>query len=203
MMETKYRVYPTLLNAFGKYLASPSEMAKLELLNRINRVPDFDTDTLSKLKKGISFEHAVLKNTMHRFDPAHIEAVRELLPKRNVTQKKVSFNHHSIHFYGIADVVGEGRVIDLKTTSRYKSGKFSYNFQTLYLFALKNAGCHTMEYIVYDFENIYIEKYTLENIDFGLMLHQMEWFAEFLDQNRPLIKDKKIFIEASEYDLFR
>lgn len=190
-----FQFYPTLLNEFSKYLRNPDDIHHRQLLNRINRVADFDQETLNRFKKGISFEDAVLKNKAHSYDPEIIASVRAMMPQRRVTQKLIQFTYQNIRFYGYADVVGERRVIDLKTTANYQPGKFAFNFQNLYLYGLRNEGCDQMDYIVYDFKKIHIETYHACEYDFGLMLHQMELFTEFLNENRRFIRDKKIFIE--------
>ncbi|NBA86322.1 hypothetical protein GVN16_11145 [Emticicia sp. CRIBPO] len=195
MQTLEFQFYPTLLNEFGRYIRNPDETHFRQLLNRINRVPDFDEETLKRFQKGMSFEDAVLKNKPSSYDPVLLEKVRSMLPKRRVTQKLIRFTHENIRFYGYADVVGERRVIDLKTTSSYQPNKFAFNFQNLYLYALRNEGCDRMDYIIYDFREVYVETYYASEYDFGLMLHQMELFAEFLNENRKLIRDKKIFID--------
>ena len=202
MPDVKYRVYPTLLNEFGKYLNSPTQDAKRSLLNRINRVSDFDQETLIKFKKGISFEEAIVKNRSHNFDPKIIEEAQKLLPTVKISQVPLKFIFGNIQFYGFADLVGEGRVIDIKTTASYKPFKYQYNFQMLYLYALKDKGCVQMDYLIYDFQKIYVETYFLSTFNFNPMLHQMTLFADFLEKNRPLINDRKIFVENDINGLF-
>lgn len=202
MADIRYRVYPTLLNTFAKYLSNPSLENRNSLLNRINRISDFDEETLTKFRKGTSFEDAVLKNKKSDFDTVIIEKVKEMLPKSYVSQLAVKFNYGEVQFYGFADVAGEGRVIDIKTTSSYKENKYKTNFQNLYLYALKDQGFTQMEYIIYDFENIIHEIYPLETYDFSLQLHYMEMFKEFLEENRRFITDKKIFVEPQVGGLF-
>lgn len=202
MSDIKYRLYPTLLNEFGKYLSSPTLEMRTQLLNRINRIRDFDDDTLKRMKKGSNFEDAVLKNKSHGFDNQIVERVRQLLPVVRIAQMPIKFVYQNIQFYGFADVVGEGKVIDIKTTSSYKANKFQNNFQNLYMYALKDKGCTSMEYIIYDFKEIHIETYLLETFDFNPMLHHMELFAEFLEENRSYISDKKIFVKEIVGGLF-
>jgi hypothetical protein len=202
MADIRYRVYPTLLNEFAKYLSSPSLENRNALINRINRVSDFDDETLAKFRKGVNFEDAVIKDKPSNFEKEIIDEVRSILPKNYTSQLAVKFNHAGVQFYGYADVVGEGRVIDLKTTSNYKPNKFKTNFQNLYLFALKEKGFTQMEYIIYDFQTIHHEVYPIHNYDFSLQLHYMEMFTEFLDENRRFITDKKIFVEPQIGGLF-
>lgn len=202
MSDIKYRIYPTLLNEFGKYLGSPTLEMRTQLINRINRVRDFDDATLKRMKNGSSFEDAVLKSRPHSFENKIVDEVRSRLPTTRVEQMPIKFIHLDIQFYGFADVVGEGKVIDIKTTSSYKPNKFQHNFQNLYMYALKDKGCTGMEYIIYDFKEIHTEIYLLAQYDFGPMLHQMELFTQFLEQNRKFISDKKIFVEEVSGGLF-
>jgi hypothetical protein len=202
MANIKYRIYPTLLNEYAKYLHDPSTEKFNQLLNRINRISDFDEQTLLKFKKGIRFEEAVVKNMPHNFEPAIINNAKALLPKARVLQMPVKFNHNAIQFYGFADVVGEGRVIDLKTTSSYKNHKFKDNPQNLYMYALKNQGCVQMEYIVYDFSTIHHEIYRLESYDFKPLLGLLDEFSVFLEKNRHRITDPKLFVKEQREGLF-
>ena len=202
MSDIKYRLYPTLLNEFGKYLGSPTLEMRTQLLNRINRIRDFDDATLKRMKNGSNFEDAVLKKKPHVFEKKIVEEIRNMLPTSRIEQMPIKFTHQNIQFYGYADVVGEGKVIDIKTTSSYKPNKFQHNFQNLYMYAHKDKGCTSMEYIIYDFTEIHIETYSLATYDFGAMLHHMELFTEFLEENRPFITDKKIFVEEVSGGLF-
>ena len=202
MSDIKYRLYPTLLNEFGKYLGSPTLEMRTQLLNRINRVRDFDDATLKRMKKGSNFEDAVLKKKPHVFENKIVEEIRNMLPTSRIEQMLIKFTHQNIQFYGFADVVGEAKVIDIKTTFSYKPNKFQHNFQNLYMYALKNKGCSSMEYIIYDFKEIHIEAYSLATYEFAAMFHHMELFTEFLEENRPFITDKKIFVEEVSGGLF-
>ena len=152
-LNYQFHFYPTLLNEYQRYLNAPSLVTKGKLLNRINRVPERDPEVLDRFKKGISFESAVLKNRAGEFKLNLIQEAFDLLPKRKKTQQLLSFQHQNIRFYGYADVLGEGRVIDLKSTAKHRPGRHDLNFQTLYLYALIDAGFKQMEYIICDFEN--------------------------------------------------
>lgn len=190
-----FNFYPTLLNQYHRYLNNPSEESRVKLLNKINRVPETDPEILARFKKGISFETAVLKNKPGDFETKLIEEAASLLPKRRKTQQLLSFNHKNIRFYGYADVLGEARVIDLKSTAKHKAGRHDFNYQTLYLYSLIDAGFKSMEYIICDFDKIYVETYSAATYDFDSMLLEMESFREFLLENKAQVKDKKIMIE--------
>jgi hypothetical protein len=192
MEQFDFQFYPTLLNEYHRYLSNPDEDAKQNLLNRINRVPISDPALLAKFKKGISFETAVLKNESGEFKLELINEASALLPTKRKAQQFLSFQHKNIRFYGYADVVGESRVIDLKSTSNHKPGRHDFNFQNLYLYTLIDAGFKSMDYIICDFVNIYVESYHIEDYDFESMLKEMESFRDFLIENQADITDKKI-----------
>lgn len=194
------RVYASLLDEFGRYQRGVS--TKENLLNKINRIRDFDDETFSRMQRGTRFEKAVLKDAPHEFDAAIVNAVRALLPKNYATQYAVSFIDRKTLFYGYADVVGDRRVIDIKTTANFNPEKYRNSFQNLYLYALKNQGAEKMEYIVYDFKTLHHLVYTFQEIDFSFFLNNMNAFMEFLELNRNHITDTKIFMPDNELPLF-
>lgn len=196
----KYRFYPSLLDEFGRFLAG--KVTKQNLLNRLNRIRDFDEETFQRMQRGIRFENAVLKNTRHDFKPQIIKEVKAMLPKDFSSQFSVSFIFKDIQVYGFADVVGERRIIDLKTTANYTPQKYQSGFQNLYLYALKDYGAETMEYIVYDFERIHHLVYKIEEMDFQPYFDNMLAFREFLEENRNEITDQKVFVKPKENQLF-
>lgn len=197
-----YQFYPTILNEYQRYLNRPTAEQKEQLLRRINRIPEFDSELLAKFQKGISFEEAVLKDKPHDFSEEMVQQARNWLPKRSKTQQLVQFVFQNIRFYGYADVVGEGRVIDIKTTSNYRTNQHETNFQNLYLYGLKAAGFRQMEYLIYDFKTLHVETYYLDSYDFQPMLDKMVLFSQFIEQHKTLITDKKIRIEEPEGGLF-
>ncbi len=192
MENVTYHFYPTLLNHFFRYQQNDNEEAKLELLKSINRQRTFSEEQLQKMKNGSKFEDAVLKETAHHFQPEIINKVKTLLPTAFKTQVLVSFMFENIKFYGYADVVGQNRIIDLKFTHQHKADRHLFNFQNLYLFALKNWGFTQMEYIISDNEKVYQEQYDLKSYDFDFLLQKMTEFRDFVDENRGYITDKKI-----------
>ncbi|KPM47484.1 hypothetical protein [Jiulongibacter sediminis] len=200
-MNYQFHFYPTLLNEFQRYFKEPDQESKKRLLNRINRIPETDPEVLQKFKKGIRFEEAVLKDKSSEISFELIEEARSLLPISRKTQQLVSFIHQNIRFYGFADVLGEERVIDLKSTAKHRPGRHDLNFQNLYLYALQDYGFKSMEYIICDFEQIFVESYQLREYDFDPLLQQMEEFRAFVLAHRNLITDKKI-IQEIQPDLF-
>ena len=185
-----------------------------DLINQINRVPfptteamqrgnDFETDVeLMAVHGHDSWKHPALpyspncvnkKTGQTNFE--YIEVLKEVvdcLPWAFTTQKLASRVHKNIEFYGKIDFAGVGKIIDTKFTSQYQFPKFKNSFQNLYLWATQNEGFRSMEYLVTTGKIVYKESYGLD-YNFAELLEQMEMFVEFVEHNRHLISDKKIF----------
>ena len=105
----------------------------------------------------------------------------------------------SVLLYGYLDELMPFKVVDIKTTSKYNAFKFRNNWQHIvYPYCLNNSGIfiNEFEYLVTDFSNVFIESYTFnkEN-DLPKLIEHCESLIEFIETNRGLITDKKIFNE--------
>lgn len=201
----RYNFYPTILNEYVRYLKNPNSETFRQLINRINRVPILDDTLREKFAKGISFEAAVLKNKPHDFTQQLVDKAKELLPNKWKSQQLVELIHGPIRFYGYLDVIGDQRVIDIKTTQTYLPGKHETNFQNLYAYALREKGIKTMEYFICDFHQIYVERYDVSTYPFSHLLEKMESFTQFIEENKGQITDAKIRVEtknSSQMTLF-
>ena len=149
--------------------------------------------------RGVSFEEAVVKGTNEdRFDPEIIKKVRKLLPRPIVeTQVYCQWEIDDVLFYGYVDLIGKFKAVDLKTTASYQPGRFVHNHQNLYLHALKRKGIKLMEYVITDFTDVYVESYTLTH-PIDKQLEEIQLLKTFLEEHRPLITDKKIFVLPGE-----
>lgn len=194
-MSINYRFYPSLLNVFSRYLRGGNLSAQ-ELIDSINRVP---TPTTAAQERGISFEDAIVKGTDEaRFDPEIIRKVRKLLPRPIVdTQVYCQWQIDDVLFYGYVDLIGKFKAVDLKTTSSYQPGRYLHNHQNLYLHALKQKGIKLMEYVITDFSEVYVESYALTH-PIDRQLEDIRLFKAFLEEHRPLITDKKIFMAPGD-----
>lgn len=193
MLMINYRVYPTLLNTFSWYLRG-GNISEQEMIAMINRVP---TPTTAAQERGISFEEAVVKGTDEaRFDPDILIKVRKLLPRPIVdVQVYCQWEIEDVLFYGYVDLIGKYKAVDLKTTASYQKDRYVNNHQNLYLHALKRKGIRLMEYVITDFTDVYVESYALTH-PIDRQLEEIRQFKQFLEQNRALITDKKIFVSA-------
>lgn len=99
--------------------------------------------------------------------------------------------------YGVIDEILPGRVIDIKTTSRYTFPKYTHGWQSkIYPYCLAKEGIivDEFEYMVTNFRDTFSETYSFnfekaeKQIRVGL-----EHFIKFIEDRRHLITDKKIF----------
>lgn len=190
-----------------------------ELINRINRVP-FDSEaadkgtafndlidwlisdkadadlTITKTDYKVRYnnrEFTFARSLCNKVAKEMIEAI----PQYRV-EAELPTRYGNVLVYGIIDELLPLKVVDLKTTKNYSFGKFRNNFQHLvYPYALMQNGSDIREFEYYVVErdrNIYKETYVFEpSRDIPILREHCEQFVEFLENNKELITDKKIF----------
>lgn len=195
-----------------------------ELVNRINRVP-FDSeaadrgtafnevvDALIEMRKprGMDAErtadnasYLVAYNGRRFAFP--IALCREFARyyRGALTQQRVSAPLPTalgtVELYGVIDELMPLSVHDIKTTGNYYVGKFKGHWQHMvYPYCLMKNGSDVrlFEYNVTDFRQTYTESYTfVPERDIPRLVAHCEDFIRFLQENRELITDKKIFAE--------
>jgi hypothetical protein len=103
----------------------------------------------------------------------------------------------NVEVYGYIDELKPDKVCDIKTTKQYHAFKFKQNWQHIvYPYCLLQNGnfIYDFEYNVTDFKNIFKECYTFNpETDIQRLTLHCEAFIEFLEANKELITDKKIF----------
>lgn len=197
-----YKFYPSLLNSFHNYMTEegyekdgvdvPFETME-SLINKINRVKTPQTEAQGK---GKDFEDAVFglpPSFGNVFDEQLLQAFREHLPTYCMRNKFIELYLDDVHLYGFADIVGEGKVVDVKTASRYAFPKYLTDHQNLYLLALKDDGVSQMDYVITNFNDVFKESYHIDNLDFSVQHNEIERFKAFCFDNRDLITDLKVF----------
>lgn len=109
----------------------------------------------------------------------------------------LSTKYGNVMLYGYIDELMPFFMADIKTTSRYNAFKFKDNWQHIvYPYCLKCMDIHidTFEYRVTDFKSVWSEVYNFNPItDVPKLINHCEAFIEFLEQNKDLITDTKIF----------
>ena len=112
-------------------------------------------------------------------------------------EAEISTRYGNVLLYGYIDELMPDKVCDIKTTSHYKAFKFrNHNQHLVYPYCLLEMGndIHTFEYNVTDFKAIYDEIYVFdEELHTPLLKNRLESFISFLEANRNLITDRKIF----------
>lgn len=103
----------------------------------------------------------------------------------------------NVLLYGYIDELLPMSVHDIKTTGSYYVGKFKDHWQHIvYPYCLMQNGSDVrmFEYNITDFRNTYTETYTfVPERDISILANHCEDFIRFLNDNRDLITDKKIF----------
>jgi hypothetical protein len=190
MHTLHYKVYPSLLNSFARYLEGKKN--KQELIDQINRVP---LPTTPAQNRGASFESAVIKGIHEdEFDHRILEQVRSLLPRPMLnTQVYCEYVLNDVLIYGFVDVIGKTLAVDIKTTGKYHENYFISNHQNFYLPALKSKGIQTLRYVITDFRSVFQEEYDRFS-DFSVQESQVQLFVQFLEEHRNLITDSRIFV---------
>jgi hypothetical protein len=205
----KYKIYPTLLDAYQWYLESESDEALKDLLNKINRVP-FTSEAAAKgtafnnavdllkgkeipsdeyyTQDGFEFRTDILKEFVSKFSPAvHQVYTEAILP----TSKG------DVLLYGFCDEVMAYKGHDIKTTGSYDFPKYTRNMQHLvypYCFNQSGVKMDSFEYNITNFSSIYAEEYVYNaERDTQRLVNICERFIEFLELVRDDITDKKIF----------
>lgn len=164
---------------------------EIDLIERINRVKK---PTTNAQQKGIDFEKAVILGQGEEFfEESVIEKTRNLLPQKYKTQFYVESRHKNCLIYGYVDLVGNDVAFDLKTTHTYTPNRFHQNHQNLYLLGLQKYGIEQLNYVITDFQEVYVESYHLNSYDFNPLYTEIEAFIDFLEDHKKFIRDKKIF----------
>lgn len=105
----------------------------------------------------------------------------------------------NVLLYGYIDELLPMSVHDIKTTGSYYVGKFKDHWQhMIYPYCLMQNGndVRSFEYNITDFKSTYTESYTfVPERDIPIITDHCEEFIRFLNDNRDLMTDKKIFAE--------
>lgn len=104
--------------------------------------------------------------------------------------------------YGVIDELMPNSVHDIKTTGNYSVGKFKDHHQHLvypYALMMNGSDVRTFEYNIVEFNRGYVVDTFTETYVFNperdtpILVEHCESFIHFLEDNRDLITDKKVF----------
>jgi len=213
MEKVKYQIYPTLLDSFYWYKRGYNE--KEEFINKINRVK---SEMPEAARKGVAFESCVnnliktgvvneplMQASFFEMDGFSfkgdivLKIAKKLQNAKNI-QEYIQANVHTpaglIKVYGFIDFSYPDMQVDLKTTGSYKPSKYAINNQHKcypLLNQLNGGSVSKFNYVVTDFEQMYIEPYVHSKSMIDEFIFNLVEFTEFLEANRGIITDKKIF----------
>jgi len=208
----KYNIYPTLLDGFYWYKRGYNTLD--EFIGRINRVK---TPMPEAAKKGVEFEGVInmlLKANNHKslMDVEYYqtenfvfktEIVNRIASKLANAVKQQEYIEAivetpvgGIKVYGFIDYSYPDMFVDLKTTGSYKKDKYKINNQHKcypLLAQINGRPINKFNYLVTDFQQMYIEPYNHTQSMTDEFIFNLVEFTEFLEANRDLITDTKIF----------
>lgn len=143
---------------------------------------------------------ATYKNQLFKF-PMSLCIEFATYYKGALTQQNVEgileTKYGNVKVYGYIDELMPFKIADIKTTSKYFAGKYRKNWQHIvYPFCLNQNGIliTEFEYAITDFKNSWTELYNFRaEIDTPKLVEHCEMLIEFLEQNKVLITNTKIF----------
>jgi hypothetical protein len=212
----KYKLYPTVLNNFLYYLEDDSDEGLQKLLDSINRKP-FESEAANKgnafnelVDKAIKDNEqrlSVIENGQEEIDYNGFKFKSKIvldfadkfegaLPQVFV-KAELQTSLGNVLLYGFVDETLAYKQSDIKTTGNYTFPKYNGTCQhLLYPYCAREKGImiETFEYYITDFNNIYSEEYVYKpERDKQKLINLCERFIVFLEANKGLITDKKIF----------
>lgn len=219
--ESIYEKYFNEKMSFAEY----EGQAKQELIDKINRVPfdsgaaDKGTafnELVDVLAHRITSDKITFKEEKEiytvkykdrefTFDKATCKTISEKI-KGAIPQyfcsADLKVNDNIVNLYGYIDEVKEFDAIDIKTTGSYQAFKFRNNWQHIvYPFCLNESGIYidSFIYMIVEFTsknvNLHNEIYKYKQSDVYRLIEICDKLILFLEQNKNLITDKKIFNE--------
>ena len=186
MKNHNFYVYPTLVDSllWMQRIGTPEK--KQELIDKINRVP-FDMPDF--VKKGTTFEECVnLRLTgqkVYSKDGFNTGTQKWI-------EKTVSFRYGNVRIGGFLDYNYDDKIVDLKTTSNYRLGKYTGNMQHK-AYGLIQPEKKEFIYLATDFENMYIEPYKNKVEHHEEFIFNVEELYRFCEENKELITDLRIY----------
>ena len=192
-INTVRYISPSLYNSWQYYLKS--DQNKGDFIDVLKRVKKPDTDAIVK---GKIFEEAVtdiaktgttdkLDKTLDADELKTAQQIAEIVKggafQCFLTDMKILPN---IHICGIADVIKNDKIYDIKRVTNYEVGKYSDSIQhEIYMYL---TGILQFDYLISDGRDIYIESYTSKSRDelFKTIFCKISDFINFIKNDPEL-----------------
>jgi hypothetical protein len=164
--------------------------------------------TYTESKEDYVVKYKLIENGKYKeftFDKATCKTISEKI-KGAIPQyfcsADLNIGDNIVNLYGYIDEVKEFDVIDIKTTGSYQAFKFRNNWQHIvYPFCMNESGIYidSFIYMIVEFTsknvNFHDEIYKYKKSDVYRLIEICDKLILFLEQNKNLITDKKIFNE--------
>lgn len=164
-----------------------SDKSKLDEVNEIEQ--EYITHTYIR-RDGTTGTYTFPKFIVHEYVKRLTGALIQVY-----VEVKIETSFGDVILYGYVDDVLPGKAVDIKTTGRYIFPKYLKAWQHKgYSHCLSHNGVELIEfeYIVTDFNNIFIETYPVR--DYSQELKNIcEQLIEFIQANQDKITDQKIY----------
>lgn len=204
--EFEQEQFQNLIDSINRVAKEPSEAADKGIA--FNEVIDCilesrTSDKMDITSKMIPNMISVDYNGFHfDFDKSlcmeFVNYYRGAIPQLRV-EGILQTTYGDVLLYGYLDYLLPEKVCDLKTTKQYNVGKFREGWQHyVYPYCLQQMGndIQTFEYNITDFKNTFTEIYNFGDEMVVELRLFAERFIEFLDLNKELITNQKIFNNA-------
>ena len=204
--EFEQEQFQSLINSINRVPIAWEDTEAMDRGTAFNEVVDCLIDNRKSDKMQISSNKetgtisAAYNNRTFQFPIALCKEFAEYLKgalTQQFTDGYVETKYGTVYLYGYIDQLMPFKVVDIKTTAQYNAFKYRDNWQkVVYPFCLNHNGNHIneFEFVVTDLKNSWTENYNYnEEKDLPELIEHCERFIEFLEQNKTLITNKKIY----------
>ena len=204
--EFEQEQFQSLINSINRVPIAWEDTEAMDRGTAFNEVVDCLIDNRKSDKMQISSNKetgtisAAYNNRTFQFPIALCKEFAEYLKgalTQQFTDGYLQTKYGTVYLYGYIDQLMPFKVVDIKTTAQYNAFKYRDNWQkVVYPFCLNHNGNHIneFEFVVTDLKNSWTENYNYnEEKDLPELIEHCERFIEFLEQNKTLITNKKIY----------
>ena len=204
--EFEQEQFQSLINSINRVPIAWEDTEAMDRGTAFNEVVDCLIDNRKSDKMQISSNKetgtisAAYNNRTFQFPIALCKEFAEYLKgalTQQFTDGYLQTKYGTVYLYGYIDQLMPFKVVDIKTTAQYNAFKYRDNWQkVVYPFCLNHNGNHIneFEFLVTDLKNSWTENYNYnEEKDLPELIEHCERFIEFLEQNKTLITNKKIY----------
>jgi hypothetical protein len=216
-LKINYAIYPSLLDAYLRFIRNDDDESLESLINKINNVR---TPQSEQQIKGVEFEKLInacidQKNsdiiTVTKYNGVYAtdhfefksEVVEKIAVKLQFATKKQEYleciipsHEGNIKLYGIADYTFPAMIVDLKTTGNYECNRYKDNTQHATYSLIKkvnNQPIKAFKYLVTDFDRVYQETYLPTDVLHKKLMSTVFEFIGFVNYFSKYITNDKVF----------